>query len=54
METRSKSNAEFRTEVSEALGGVNDTLSCHETSLDHMNRNYTQMNAAIQTMMADL
>ena len=54
MDTRTKSNVEFRNEVSEALGGVNETLSRHETSLDHMNRNFTQINVAIQTMMADL
>ena len=54
MDTRTKSNAEFRNEVSKTLSRVNEALSRHETSLDHMNRNFTQINAAIQTMMADL
>ena len=54
MDTRTKSNAEFRNEVSEALGRVNEPLSRHETSLDDMNRNFTQINAAIQTILANL
>ncbi|KAI9194090.1 hypothetical protein LWI28_003026 [Acer negundo] len=54
MDTRSKSNAEFRTEVS-------DVLTRHESSFDHLNNNfnnltnnYNQVTATMQSVLTEL
>ncbi|KAL5857728.1 hypothetical protein ACOSQ3_005186 [Xanthoceras sorbifolium] len=47
METRGKTNPEFRSEVHEIL-------SRHETSFDVMQNNYQQLNHSIQAVVAEL
>ncbi|KAL5790441.1 hypothetical protein ACOSQ2_005329 [Xanthoceras sorbifolium] len=47
METRGKTNAEFRSEVHEIF-------SRHETSFDVMQNNYQQLNHSIQAVVAEL
>ncbi|KAL5789286.1 hypothetical protein ACOSQ2_004174 [Xanthoceras sorbifolium] len=47
METRRKSNTEFRSEVTEIL-------SRHETSFDTLTNNYNQLNSIIQTVITEL
>ena len=47
MDTRGKTNAEFRNEVSEIL-------TRHESSFDHLTNNITQINNTLQSVMAEL
>lgn len=47
METRGKTHAEFRAEVTEMMAK-------HETSLNQVNTNYDNLNAMMQTVMGEL
>ena len=47
MDTCSKSNAEFRNEVSEIL-------TRHETSFDNLNNNFNQVTVTMQTVLTEI
>ncbi|KAL5775656.1 hypothetical protein ACOSP7_013213 [Xanthoceras sorbifolium] len=47
MDTRSKTNAEFRTEVNEALAH-------HDTNFDVLNNNFSRVSEALQGVMTEL
>ena len=47
MDTRSKTNAEFRIEVNEAL-------TRHDTNFDELNHNFSQVSDALLGVMAEL
>lgn len=47
MDTRGKSNAEFRAEV-------NDTLTRHETSIHQVNNHFEHVNTTLQTVLSEL
>ncbi|KAH9669753.1 hypothetical protein KPL70_021924 [Citrus sinensis] len=47
MDTRGKTNAEFKNEV-------NEILTRHESNFDCLNNNFNQVNATLQTVLAEL
>jgi uncharacterized protein YdcH (DUF465 family) len=47
MDTRGKTNAEFRAEITEALGR-------HDANFDELNQNFNRVNDALQGVMAEL
>jgi uncharacterized protein YdcH (DUF465 family) len=46
MDTRGKTNAEFRAEITEALE--------HDANFDKLNQNFNRVNDALQGVMAEL
>jgi uncharacterized protein YdcH (DUF465 family) len=47
MDTRGKTNAEFRAEITETLGR-------HDANFDELNHNFNRVNDALQGVMAEL
>ncbi|KAJ8751592.1 hypothetical protein K2173_016841 [Erythroxylum novogranatense] len=53
METRQKTNAEFRTEITELVAKQEATLQKQEETLDKVNANYNHLSSMIQNLVSD-